>query len=154
MSVEKVLIQSREGVALVLAEILNYGEMFSNNPTFDGTNPVVWHFENVAFKTRHSLLAVAKKILDHVDGADYYMGMEKVWNPNHNTTYRDTIGEFGNPDACVRLVIKDALGELNEVEITAFGSIRVACNFPPLKRDAETDQLIPPIGSNPFGNSL
>ena len=142
MSIEKVLIQSRGSVALVLAEILNYGEMFSNNPNFDGTNPVVWHFENAVFKTRNSLLAVARTILDNVEGADYFMGVEKVWNPERNATYRDSINEFGNPDACVRLVIKDALGELNEVEITAFGSIRIGCNFPPLKRDAETDNLI------------
>ena len=144
----KVLIQSNLAVAICVAEVLDkQDDLFSHNPSAKAGELVEWFFENTCFKKRTDLLNAADKIIENIDGAYYFLNAKKIWNPAINKTYRDHVDIMTNPDACVRIVIKDAQGELAEVELTAFGSLRVNCNFPSL-------DLIDEAGYRPSGNSL
>lgn len=138
---DKVIIQSRDSVIQVLAEVL----ATQDNMSAKFIKSDLWFFDNVCFKTQKALIDAALKIIDNVESVCFFNDQRKIWNPDRDLTYRDTYEFLSNPNACVRLIVKDALCEFHEVEISAYGSIRIGCDFKSIKFDR---------GVHETGNSL
>ena len=122
----KIIPQSKESLVQCIAEIIcPDSQLFAHSP-----NDVVWQIQDKCYKTRDALLEVGQKLIDGIHNADWFANRKVIWNPKIDKTYRDEITDIHNPDACVRLVIRDGLGEVHEVSISTFGTINILGEFP------------------------
>jgi hypothetical protein len=122
----KVVPQSKASLVQCIAEIIcPDSQLFAHHP-----NDSVWQIQDKCYKTRDALLEVGQKIVDGMANTDWFAIRKVIWNPKVEKTYRYEISDIHNPDACVCLVVRDGLGEVHEVSISAFGTINIEGEFP------------------------
>lgn len=131
---EKKIVRSIDTLPMRVAECLGINSAFSQDDPSDASK-TIWYFEDRSFKTAELLIGAGEDIVDGIENAYFFADMKAVWNPKSKYPYRrgrgDSISNFSDPNACVRLVIKDETGKLHDIEITAFGTLKLSCDFEP-----------------------